>query len=236
MNGRERWCRKTAPRGWFCWRTDRRDSSHSCCRSATADEDARFGSSALVTRRDAGGWGGARCQLRTPSRDDARNGRRTCRAHDSADHARARSRFDPTRYRREDLCAAAISDRLCVERRVTARARDDRFDSARDRLRSETGTAREVPANGRGAARGSRALMFDGVPSESPRGAIALRMSPALRKMGLVAHVASSVGWLGAVVAFLVLSIAALSTNNADTARAAYVAMNVVGQFAIVPL
>jgi len=78
--------------------------------------------------------------------------------------------------------------------------------------------------------------MFDGVPSESPRGAIALRMSPALRKMGLVAHVASSVGWLGAVVAFLVLSIAALSTNNADTARAAYVAMNVVGQFAIVPL
>lgn len=63
----------------------------------------------------------------------------------------------------------------------------------------------------------------------------ALRMSPAIRKLALVAHVASSVGWLGAVVAFLVLSIAALSTSNADTARSAYLAMNVIGQFAIVP-
>ena len=61
-------------------------------------------------------------------------------------------------------------------------------------------------------------------------------MSPALRKLGLVTHVVSSVGWLGAVVAFLVLSIAALSTTNADTARSAYVAINVIGLFAIVPL
>ena len=47
--------------------------------------------------------------------------------------------------------------------------RQSAIDSARDRRRSETGTAREVPANGRGAARGSRALMFDGVTSQSSR-------------------------------------------------------------------
>ena len=66
--------------------------------------------------------------------------------------------------------------------------------------------------------------------------AIALRMSPALRKLALVAHVTSSVGWFGAVTAFLALSIAAASSGDPNTARSAYIAMNVIGQFAIVPL
>jgi hypothetical protein len=64
----------------------------------------------------------------------------------------------------------------------------------------------------------------------------ALRMSPAVRKLALVAHVGSSVGWLGAVLAFLALSVAALSTSDSDVARSAYVAMNIIGQLAIVPL
>ncbi len=33
-------------------------------------------------------------------------------------------------------------------------------------------------------------------------------MTPALRKLAITAHVTFSVGWLGAVAAFLVLSIA----------------------------
>lgn len=61
-------------------------------------------------------------------------------------------------------------------------------------------------------------------------------MTPALRKLSLTAHVTSSVGWLGAVVGFLVLSIAGLTSQDADTVRGAYVAMNLIGQFAIVPL
>lgn len=61
-------------------------------------------------------------------------------------------------------------------------------------------------------------------------------MTPALRKLNLTAHVTSSVGWLGAVASFLVLSIAGLTSHDAERVRAAYVAMNLIGQFMIVPL
>jgi hypothetical protein len=67
---------------------------------------------------------------------------------------------------------------------------------------------------------------------------ISARMSPVLssyqRKVFLTAHVTSSVGWLGSVVAFLAL--AGVSSDEADVVRAAYLAMNVLGQFVIVPL
>jgi hypothetical protein len=38
------------------------------------------------------------------------------------------------------------------------------------------------------------------------------------------------------VASFLVLSIAGLASQDAETVRAAYVAMNLIGQFMIVPL
>jgi hypothetical protein len=61
-------------------------------------------------------------------------------------------------------------------------------------------------------------------------------MTPGVRKFALVAHVTSSVGWLGAVAGFLVLSIAGLTSEGAETVRGAYVAMNLIGLWAIVPL
>ena len=61
-------------------------------------------------------------------------------------------------------------------------------------------------------------------------------MTPGVRNFALTAHVASSVGWLGAVAGFLVLSIAGLTSANPETVRSAYVAMNLLGQFMIVPL
>ncbi|MGI8497824.1 MAG: hypothetical protein ACR2OG_09630 [Gemmatimonadaceae bacterium] len=61
-------------------------------------------------------------------------------------------------------------------------------------------------------------------------------MTPVLRKLILTAHVTSSVGWLGAVAGFLVLSIAALTSRDADTVRGSYLAMNLIGQSLIVPL
>lgn len=61
-------------------------------------------------------------------------------------------------------------------------------------------------------------------------------MTPGVRKFALIAHVVSSVGWLGSIAAFLVLSIAGLTSRNAEIVRGAYLAMNLVGQFAIVPL
>lgn len=61
-------------------------------------------------------------------------------------------------------------------------------------------------------------------------------MTPRLRKLGLIAHITSSVGWFGAVAAFLVLSIAGLASKSAETVRGAYLAMNLIGEFIIVPL
>ncbi|MDH2388482.1 MULTISPECIES: hypothetical protein [Streptomyces] len=58
----------------------------------------------------------------------------------------------------------------------------------------------------------------------------------AVRKSLLTAHVTFSLGWLGAVGAFLALAVTGLSTADAETARAAYVAMDVVGWAVIVPL
>ena len=61
-------------------------------------------------------------------------------------------------------------------------------------------------------------------------------MTPRLSKFTLTAHVSSSVGWLGAVAAFLALSIAGLTSENTQMVRATYLAMELVGWCVIVPL
>ena len=61
-------------------------------------------------------------------------------------------------------------------------------------------------------------------------------MTPALRKLNLTAHVTFSVGFIGAVASFLTLSIAGLTSQDAETVRGAYLSMNLIGQFVIVPL
>ena len=60
-------------------------------------------------------------------------------------------------------------------------------------------------------------------------------MTPRVRHAALTAHITSSVGWFGAVVAFLALSIAGLTSGNRELIRAAYIAMELVGWFVIVP-
>lgn len=61
-------------------------------------------------------------------------------------------------------------------------------------------------------------------------------MTPSLRKFVLTAHVTSSVAWIGAVAAFLVLAIAGLTTHDLQMMSAAYRAMELVARFIIVPL
>jgi hypothetical protein len=61
-------------------------------------------------------------------------------------------------------------------------------------------------------------------------------MPPGLRKFALTAHVTTSVGWLGAVAGFLTLAIAGLASKDAQTVRAAYIAMESIAWFVIVPL
>src|SRR5918912_2442344 len=61
-------------------------------------------------------------------------------------------------------------------------------------------------------------------------------MPPGLRKFALTVHLAASVGWLGAVVAYLALGVAAVTSRDAQTVRAAWIAMEVTGWYAIIPL
>ncbi len=63
-----------------------------------------------------------------------------------------------------------------------------------------------------------------------------MTMAPAVRKVTLTAHVVTSVGWLGAVSGFLVLALAGLTSSSAQIVRAAYLAMDLMAWFAIVPL
>lgn len=63
-----------------------------------------------------------------------------------------------------------------------------------------------------------------------------MNMSPGLRKFVLIAHIVSSVGLLGAVAGFLALAVAGLTSQEAQVTRSAYIAMEVIARFAIVPL
>ena len=63
-----------------------------------------------------------------------------------------------------------------------------------------------------------------------------MSLTPRLRKLVLTAHIASSVGWLGAVVAYLVLDVTAVTNDDVQTVRAAYLAMELTIWYAIVPL
>ncbi|RKN50380.1 DUF2269 domain-containing protein [Micromonospora endolithica] len=63
-----------------------------------------------------------------------------------------------------------------------------------------------------------------------------MTMSPRLRKAVLTIHVATSVGWLGAVLAYLALDVTAVTSQSVQTVRGAYFAMEVIILYAIVPL
>lgn len=62
-----------------------------------------------------------------------------------------------------------------------------------------------------------------------------MTMTPRGRKLALVTHITSSAGWLGAVVAYLVLAVTGLTSHRAEVMRATYVCMKFVGWLAIVP-
>ena len=61
-------------------------------------------------------------------------------------------------------------------------------------------------------------------------------MTPRVRKFTLTAHVASSVGWLGAIAGFLALAVVGLTSQDAQTVRGAYLVMEPAAWFVLVPL
>lgn len=61
-------------------------------------------------------------------------------------------------------------------------------------------------------------------------------MTPGVRKFALAAHLTFSVGWIGAVIAYLALGLAAVTSQDAQAVRAAWIAMELTGWYVIVPL
>lgn len=60
-------------------------------------------------------------------------------------------------------------------------------------------------------------------------------MTPRLRKLVLSVHLTFSVGWIGAVAAYLSLDIATATSRESATLRASYLAMELVVRYVIVP-
>jgi hypothetical protein len=64
----------------------------------------------------------------------------------------------------------------------------------------------------------------------------AMTLTPLLRKLALITHIILSVGWLGAILPYLALAVAGLVSHDDQTVRAAYVAMELIAKFVIIPL
>src|ERR687894_2237354 len=63
-----------------------------------------------------------------------------------------------------------------------------------------------------------------------------MTMAPNPRKFALTTHITSSLGFLGAALAYLGLGISAVTSEDAQTVRAAWIAMELTGWYVIVPL
>jgi hypothetical protein len=61
-------------------------------------------------------------------------------------------------------------------------------------------------------------------------------MTPRIRKLALVAHVATSVGWLGAVVTFLAMALIGLLSDDDQVVRGVYIIMEPLAWLILVPL
>lgn len=61
-------------------------------------------------------------------------------------------------------------------------------------------------------------------------------MPPRVRRALLVVHVASSVGWLGAIAAYIALNVPVLTAADVQLVRAAHLMMAPVAWYAVVPL
>lgn len=63
-----------------------------------------------------------------------------------------------------------------------------------------------------------------------------MTMAPGLRKLALAVHLTVSVGWIGAVLAYVGLVLAAQASQEAQTVRAARVGMEAIASKVLVPL
>lgn len=62
-----------------------------------------------------------------------------------------------------------------------------------------------------------------------------MKMPRHIRRLALTAHISSSVGWLGVVLAYLALAVTTLTSRDAQAVRGTYQAMELIGWFVVVP-
>jgi hypothetical protein len=63
-----------------------------------------------------------------------------------------------------------------------------------------------------------------------------MTMSPGVRKFALAVHLTLSVGWIGAVAAYMALDVATVTSEDVQTLRTSYLGMDLITQYVIVPL
>lgn len=63
-----------------------------------------------------------------------------------------------------------------------------------------------------------------------------MAVGPRLRRLLLALHLACSIGWIGAVCAYLALAFAVPPATDPDVVRAGWIGMELVGWYAVVPL
>lgn len=63
-----------------------------------------------------------------------------------------------------------------------------------------------------------------------------MTMSPRLRRFALTVHIICSIGWIGALAAFLALALIGLTSRDIETVRIAYVANALITWNVIIPL
>lgn len=61
-------------------------------------------------------------------------------------------------------------------------------------------------------------------------------MPPALRKIALATHLSVSVGWIGAVTAYLALDVTVTTGQDPQSVRSAWISMGMIASWIIVPL
>jgi hypothetical protein len=62
-----------------------------------------------------------------------------------------------------------------------------------------------------------------------------MNMTPRFQKLALLAHITFSIGWFGAIVPYLALAIAGLTSHDAQMARSVCFSMELIGWYVIVP-
>jgi hypothetical protein len=63
-----------------------------------------------------------------------------------------------------------------------------------------------------------------------------MTMPPGFRKFALATHLTFSIGWTGAVVAYLTLDLAVMTSRDPQVVRSAWISMGLIVAWAIVPL